>query len=153
VVAAGHLQLVLDYASHGNLRDFLRTTAAAAAAHHHVSTATDHATDHAADHAAAAAAADGLLSSSSSLLSIDDQCAGVSSRQLLSWSCQVAAGMQHLASLNVRYIDLLVYLSAAGPVIDSSSSSSMSSSLSSGRRHATRCNVRYQLTRLACLSL
>jgi len=149
VVAAGHLQLVLDYASHGNLRDFLRTTAAAAAAHHHVSTATDHATDH------AAAAAGGPLSSSSSLLSIDDQCAGVSSRQLLSWSCQVAAGMQHLASLNVRYIDLLVYLSAAvaGPVIDSSSSSSMSSSLSSGRRHATPCNVRYQLTRLACLSL
>jgi len=101
VVAAGHLQLVLDYASHGNLRDFLRT-AAAAAAHHHVSTATDHATDH---------AAAGPFSSSSSLLSIDDQCAGVSSRQLLSWSCQVAAGMQHLASLNVRYIDLLVYLS------------------------------------------
>ena len=114
VVAAGHLQLVLDYASHGNLRDFLRTTAAAAAAHHHVSTATDHATDHAADHAADHAtdhAAAGPLSSSSSLLSIDDQCAGVSSRQLLSWSCQVAAGMQHLASLNVRYIDLLVYLS------------------------------------------
>jgi len=83
---AGRLQVVMEYASHGNLRNFLRC--------HRVSTAST-ASSTSSSAAAAAAASRGVGDV------VNDASDILTARRLLTFSYQIAAGMQHLASMKV----------------------------------------------------
>jgi len=76
---AGRLQVVMEYASHGNLRNFLRCHRPAAVT----------------------ASTSSTVTASSSLNRVTHD-AVLTPCQLMTFSLQVAAGMQHLASLKVQ---------------------------------------------------